>query len=168
MANYKPAPQGFSNPQGRSNGAVERLKAGEYPAQIIQVRVKFSKCGQFEQHSLRVRVEDAANELWEDFWENLTFSEKAMWKVEHVLSAVGVEVGVEREIRPEEWVEKRCRVVLASREDRMEIKRWLPAQRDSHTQREPVKRASVRDFPANTLSRLKAMPVPAGEDGLPF
>ena len=57
MATYKPAPQ------GRSNGSVTgALKAGEYPAQIIQVQVKFSKCGNYEQHALRVRVEDATND----------------------------------------------------------------------------------------------------------
>ncbi len=76
MANYRPAPQ------GRSNGAVTgALKPGEYPATVIQVQVKISKCGNYEQHALRVRVEDTANDHWEDFWERLTFSDTAMWKV---------------------------------------------------------------------------------------
>ena len=81
------------------------MKPGEYPAQIIQVQVKFSKCGNYEQHALRVRVEDAANDHWEDLWERLTFSDTAMWKVEQAMSAVGLDAGVERDILPEEWLE---------------------------------------------------------------
>ncbi len=154
MATYKPVPQ------GRSNGAsVNPLRPGEYPAQIIQVQVKFSKCGTHERHSLRVRVEDAANDHWEDFWENLTFSEKAMWKVEQALQAVGLDAGAECEVLPEHWVEKRCRVQLAEREGRLEIKRWLPAQR--------AKALLVRKTP-DALNRLRAMPAPAGDDDLPF
>ena len=81
------------------------MKPGEYPGQIIQVQVKFSKCGNYEQHALRVRVEDAANEHWEDFWERLTFSDTAMWKVEQALGAVRLDAGAEREIQPEDWLE---------------------------------------------------------------
>lgn len=152
MATYKPAPA------GQSNGRVEQLKAGEYPAQIVQVKVKFSKCGQFEQHGLRVRVEDAGADLWEDFWENLTFSDNAMWKVEHVLSAVGLEVGVECEIAPEDWVERRGRVEIGPKDGKMQIKRWI----------KPARRVAPAKKPPGTYERLKAMAVPSGEDGLPF
>jgi len=94
------------------------LKAGEYPAQIIQVQLKVSKCGTYEQHALRVRVEDAANDHWEDFWERLTFSEGAMWKVEQVLDAVGLNSGQECDVFPGHWLDRRCRVELAERDGR--------------------------------------------------
>ncbi len=134
------------------------MKPGEYPATVIQVQVKISKCGNYEQHALRVRVEDTANDHWEDFWERLTFSDTAMWKVEQALSAVGLDAGVEREILPEDWLEKRCRVELMEKEGKLQIKRWLPAQR--------VKPPLVRKFP-DALERLQGVPVAAG-DGLPF
>jgi hypothetical protein len=93
------------------------LKPGEYPAQIIRVKVKFSKCGNFEQHALRVRVDDTANDHWEDLWERLTLSDTAIWKVEQAMSAVG----------------------LVEKEGKLQIKRWLPEQR--------VKPTLVRKFP---------------------
>jgi hypothetical protein len=139
------------------------LKPGEYPGQIIQVQVKFSKCGNYEQHALRVRVEDAANDHWEDFWERLTFSDSAMWKVEQALGALGLDAGVEREIQPEDWLEKRCRVELADKEGKLQIKRWLPAK--APAQKPPM----VRKFP-DALERLQAAgraPV-AAADTLPF
>ena len=163
MATYKPAPQ------GRSNGSVTgALKPGEYPAQIIQVQVKFSKCGNYEQHALRVRVEDAANDHWEDFWERLTFSDTAMWKVEQAMSAVGLDAGVERDILPEDWVEKRCRVELVEKEGKLQIKRWIKAPVVAKPA--PVSRISARPVVPNALERLQAAgraPVAAG-DGLPF
>ena len=138
------------------------MKPGEYPAQIIQVQVKFSKCGNYEQHSLRVRVEDAANDHWEDFWERLTFSDTAMWKVEQALSAVGLDAGVERDILPEEWVEKRCRVELVEKEGKLQIKRWLPPKAAV------VKAPLVRKIP-DALNRLQAAGrAAAADDGLPF
>ena len=140
------------------------MKPGEYPAQIIQVQVKFSKCGNYEQHALRVRVEDAANDHWEDFWERLTFSDTAMWKVEQAMSAVGLDAGVERDILPEEWVERRGCVQLTEKDGKLEIKRWLPAKAAA-----AVKAPLVRKFP-DALNRLQAAgraPVVA-EDGLPF
>lgn len=152
MATYKPTGDGQ-----RTAAAV--LKAGEYPGTIIQVQVKFSKCGNYEQHALRVRVEDTANDHWEDFWERLTFSDTAMWKVEQVLAAVGLDASEECDVLPEHWVEKRCRVQLAEREGRLEIKRWLPAQR--------AKIPLVRRTP-DALNRLRAMPAPVGDDDLPF
>jgi len=153
MASYKP-----TGPQGRSNGASARtLKAGEYPAQIIQVKLKVSRCGQFDQQALRVRVEDAANDHWEDFWETLTFSDLAMWKVEQVLASVGMDASEECEIAPEHWLEKRCRVSLEERDGRLQIKRWLKR-----------KAAPAGKRPPDALSRLKATPVAVGGDGLPF
>jgi hypothetical protein len=153
------------------------LKPGEYPAQIIQVQVKFSKCGNYEQHALRVRVEDAANDHWEDFWERLTFSDTAMWKVEQALSAVGLDAGVERDILPEEWVEKRCRVELVEKEGKLQIKRCIPAQRGFNVPAakltfnpSAVGRPPARVAVPNALERLHAAgraPVAAG-DGLPF
>ena len=136
------------------------MKPGEYPAQIIQVQVKFSKCGNYEQHALRVRVEDAANDHWEDFWERLTFSDTAMWKVEQAMSAVGLDAGVERDILPEEWVERRGRVQLTEKDGKLEIKRWLPAKA-------AVKAPLVRKFP-DALNRLSRVPAPVAGDGLPF
>ncbi len=169
MANYKPAPQ------GRSNGSVSgALKPGEYPATVIQVQVKISKCGNYEQHALRVRVEDAANDHWEDFWERLTFSDVAMWKVEQALQGVGLDAGVEPEILPEDWLEKRCWVELVEKQGELQIKRWLTAQRVS---KPPVvaKPASVMRLPSrskmpNALERLQAAgrAAVAAEDGLPF
>jgi hypothetical protein len=137
------------------------LKAGEYPAQIIQVQVKFSKCGNYEQHALRVRVEDAANDHWEDFWERLTFSDTAMWKVEQAMSAVGLDAGVERDILPEEWVERRGRVQLTEKDGKLEIKRWLPAKAAA------VKAPLVRKFP-DALNRLSQVSALVAGDGLPF
>jgi hypothetical protein len=101
------------------------LRPGEYPARIIQVQVKASRRGNYEQHALRVRVEDAANEHWEDFWERLTFSDRAMWKVEQAMEAVGLNTHGECDVLPEDWVEKRCRVELGEKEGKMEIKRWI-------------------------------------------
>ena len=138
------------------------MKAGEYPAQIIQVQVKFSKCGNYEQHALRVRVEDAANDHWEDFWERLTFSDTAMWKVEQAMSAVGLDAGVERDILPEEWVERRGRVQLTEKDGKLEIKRWLPAKAAA-----AVKAPLVRKFP-DALNRLSRVPASVAGDGLPF
>jgi hypothetical protein len=161
MATYKPTGDGQ-----RTAAAV--LKAGEYPGTIIQVQVKFSKCGNYEQHALRVRVEDAANDHWEDFWERLTFSDSAMWKVEQAMSAVGLDAGVERDILPEEWMEKRCRVQLVEKEGKLEIKRWIKAPVVAKPA--PVSRISARPAVPNALERLQAAgraPVAAG-DGLPF
>ncbi len=137
------------------------MKPGEYPAQIIQVQVKFSKCGNYEQHALRVLVQDTANDHWEDFWERLTFSDTAMWKVEQAMSAVGLDAGVERNILPEEWVEKRCGVELVEKEGKLQIKRWLPAKAAA------VKAPLVRKFP-DTLNRLSRVPAPVAGAGLPF
>ena len=167
MATYKPAPQGRSN--GAATGA---LKPGEYPAQIIQVQVKFSKCGNYEQHALRVRVEDAANDHWEDFWERLTFSDTAMWKVEQALSAVGLDAGVERDILPEEWVEKRCRVELVEKEGKLQIKRWVPAKAAAARvtfNPSAAGRPPARVAVPNALERLQAAGrAAAADDGLPF
>jgi hypothetical protein len=163
MANYKPT--------GEQTGLLSGLKAGEYPAQIVQVMERRSKCGAFEQHALRVRVEDAANEDWEDFWENLTFSDKAMWKVEQALESVGIDASVESEIRPEDWLEKRCSVQLAEKDGKLQIKAWvkkasLPAvRREAGMPGEEKERARpVQD----ALARLKAGRGAVGEDGLPF
>ncbi len=168
MANYKPAPQ------GRSNGSVSgALKPGEYPATVIQVQVKISKCGNYEQHALRVRVEDTANDHWEDFWERLTFSDVAMWKVEQALQGVGLDAGVEREILPEDWLEKRCRVELVEKEGKLQIKRWIPAQRVSKpplaAKPAAVMRLPSRPMVPNALERLQAAGrAAAADDGLPF
>jgi hypothetical protein len=137
------------------------LKPGEYPATVIQVQVKISKCGNYEQHALRVRVEDTANDHWEDFWERLTFSNTAMWKVEQALQGVGLDAGVEREILPEDWLEKRCRVELVEKEGKLQIKRWLSAKAAA------VKAPLVRKFP-DALNRLSRVPAPVAGDGLPF
>jgi hypothetical protein len=141
------------------------------------VQVKFSKCGNYEQHALRVRVEDAANDHWEDFWERLTFSDTAMWKVEQAMSAVGLDAGVERDILPQEWVERRGRVHLTEKDGKLEIKRWLPVQRGFKAPAakvtfnpSPEGRPSGRPLVPNALERLQAagrVPVAAG-DGLPF
>ncbi len=72
---------------------------------VIQVQAKTSKCGNFEQHALRARVEDTANDHGEDFWERLTFSDVAMWKVEQAMQGVGLDAGAEREILPQDWLE---------------------------------------------------------------
>ncbi len=165
MANYKPAPQ------GRSNGSVSgALRPGEYPATVIQVQVKISKCGNYEQHALRVRVEDTANDHWEDFWERLTFSDVAMWKVEQALQGVGLDAGVERDILPEEWVEKRCRVELVEKEGKLQIKRWIKPAAKVTFNPSAVGRPPARVAVPNALERLHAAgraPV-AAEDGLPF
>ncbi len=91
------------------------------------MQVKFSKCGNYAQHALQVRAEDAANDHWEDFWERLTFSDTAMWKLEQAMRAVGLDAGVERGILLEEWLEKRCRVQLLQNEGKLGIKRWIKA-----------------------------------------
>ncbi len=144
------------------------LKPGEYPATVIQVQVKISKCGNYEQHALRVRVEDTANDHWEDFWERLTFSDTAMWKVEQALQGVGLDAGVEREILPEDWLEKRCRVELVEKEGKLQIKRWLPAQRSPKAPVAASKPSLVRKFP-DALERLQAAGhASAADDGLPF
>jgi hypothetical protein len=135
------------------------LKPGEYPAQIIQVKLKVSKCGHFEQHGLRVRVEDAVNDHWEDFWETLTFSETAMWKVEQAMEAVGLNAGKECEVLPEHWENKQCRVELAEKEGKLQIKRWI--------KRAAVKAPMVRKMP-DAVTRLRAAPAPMDEDAIPF
>ena len=144
------------------------MKPGEYPAQIIQVQLKVSKCGNYEQHALRVRVEDVTNDHWEDFWERLTFSDVAMWKVEQAMQAVGLDAGAECEVLPEHWVEKRCRVQLAEREGRLEIKRWLPAALKAPVVRAPKGLLKGPEAPPDALSRLRAMPTPSIDDDLPF
>ena len=149
MANYKPT--------GEQTGLLSGLKAGEYPAQIVQVTERRSKCGAFEQHALRVRVEDAANEDWEDFWERLTFSDTAMWKVEQVLDAVGLNSGKEGDVLPEHWLDKRCRVELGERDGKLQIKRW------KRKAAAPV----ARKMP-DALTRLKAGRGAVGEDVIPF
>lgn len=156
MAQFRPRNE-------QESARLAGLSPGKYPATIIQVQVKLSKCGNFEQHALRLRVEDAANDHWEDFWERLTFSDKAMWKVEQALEALGLNIGVERDIQPEDWLEKRCRVELADKEGKLQIKRWLPAK--APVQKPPM----VRKFP-DALDRLQAAErVPAAaQDSLPF
>ena len=93
-----------------------------------------SKDGQFAQHSLRVRVFDEVNDDWEDFWELLTFSSKAQWKLEEVMQALGIGfvVGVAVQIEAGDWLGKTGRLVLKEEmeqgQKRLRIGRWLPRE----------------------------------------
>ena len=145
------------------------MRPGEYPATVIQVQVKISKCGNYEQHALRARVEDTANDHWEDFWERLTFSDVAMWKVEQALQGVGLDAGVERDILPEEWVEKRCRVELVEKEGKLQIKRWIKPTAKVTFNPSAAGRPPARVAVPNALERLQAAGrAAAADDGLPF
>lgn len=93
-----------------------------------------SKDGQFSQHSLRARVFDEANDDWEDFWELLTFSPKAQWKLEEVMQALGIgfSVGVAVQVEAGDWLGKTGRLVLKEEmeqgQKRLRIGRWLPRE----------------------------------------
>ncbi len=93
-----------------------------------------SKDGQFAQHSLRARVFDEANDDWEDFWELLTFSPKAQWKLEEVMQALGIgfSVGVAVNLEASDWLGKTGRLVLKEEmeqgQKRLRIGRWLPRE----------------------------------------
>ena len=107
-------------PAGGQAAALSSIKAGAYPCEIVGAVEKVSKDGQFSQHSLRARVFDEANDDWEDFWELLTFSPKAQWKLEEVMQALGIgfSVGVAVQVEAGDWLGKTGRLVLKRRWNR--------------------------------------------------
>jgi hypothetical protein len=121
-------------PVGGQAAALSSIKAGAYPCEIVGAVEKVSKDGQFSQHSLRARVFDEANDDWEDFWELLTFSPKAQWKLEEVMQALGIgfSVGVAVQVEAGDWLGKTGRLVLKEEieqgQKRLRIGRWLPRE----------------------------------------
>ena len=77
-------------PSGEQTPGLSSIKAGTYPCEIVGAVEKVSKDGRFAQHSLRARVFDEQNDDWEDFWELLTFSPKAQWRLEEIMQALGI------------------------------------------------------------------------------
>ncbi len=118
-------------PSGGQSAALSSIKAGTYPCEIVGAVEKISKAGQFAQHNLRARVYDEQNDDWEDFWELLTFSPKAQWKLEEVMLALGIgfTIGVPIDVEASDWIGKTGQVVLKEEmEDgrkRLRIGRWL-------------------------------------------
>jgi hypothetical protein len=118
-------------PSGAQAQTLSTIKAGMYPCEIVGAVAKVSKDGRFEQHSLRVRVFDETSDDWEDFWELLTFSTKAQWKLEEVMQSLGMgfTIGVSMDVEDGDWLGRTGRVVL--KEDnqgplkRLRIGRWV-------------------------------------------
>ena len=81
---------GTFTPSGQQGTIHSSIKAGVYPCEVVGAKAKISKDGNFEQHSLRVRVYDEKNDDWEDFWDLLTFSERAQWKLEEAMLSLGI------------------------------------------------------------------------------
>ena len=121
-------------PSGGQTAALSGIKAGTYPCEIVGAVEKVSKDGRFAQHSLRARVFDEANDDWADFWELLTFSPKAQWKLEEVMQALGIgfTVGVAVSVEASDWIGKTGRLVLKEETEqgqkRLRIGRWLPRE----------------------------------------
>ena len=120
-------------PSGKSTNESS-IRAGEYRCEIVGAVEKTSGDGRFVQHRLRVRVSDELSGDWEDFWELLTFSPRAQWKVEEVLEALGIAftIGIPVEVEPSDWMGRTGRVVLKEEFDggqkRLRIGRWLARQ----------------------------------------
>jgi hypothetical protein len=120
-------------PSGKSTHESS-IRAGEYPCEIVGAVEKTSSDGRFVQHRLRVRVSDDLSGDWEDFWELLTFSPRAQWKVEEVLEALGIgfTIGIPVELEASDWMGKTGRLVLKEDFDggqkRLRIARWLVRQ----------------------------------------
>ena len=122
-------------PTGNQTPLQSSLKAGVYPCEVVGAKAKISKHGNFEQHSLRVRVYDEKNDDWEDFWDLLTFSERAQWKLEEAMEALGIafQVGVPVSIDAEDWIGKTGTVLLKEESEdgqrRLRLNKWLPRER---------------------------------------
>ena len=120
-------------PSGKSTHESS-IRAGEYPCEIVSAVEKTSSDGRFVQHRLRVRVIDELSGDWEDFWELLTFSPRAQWKVEEVLEALGIAftIGIPVDVEPSDWMGRTGRLVLKEEFDggqkRLRIGRWLARQ----------------------------------------
>ena len=125
---------GRFTPSGNQTPEHSSLKAGVYPCEVVGAKAKISKDGAFEQHSLRVRVYDEKNDDWEDFWDLLTFSERAQWKLEEAMKALGIafQIGVAVSVDAEDWIGKTGTVLL--KEDyedgqkRLRLNKWLPRE----------------------------------------
>lgn len=118
-------------PSGGQSAALSSIKAGIYPCEIVGAVERISKSGN-TQHNLRARVYDEQNDDWEDFWELLTFSSKAQWKLEEVMQALGIgfTIGVAIDVEASDWVGRTGKLVLKEEmEDgrkRLRIGRWVP------------------------------------------
>ncbi len=118
-------------PAGAQSPALSSIKAGMYPCEIVGAVAKISKDGRFEQHSLRVRVFDEKNDDWEDFWELLTFSSKAQWKLEEVMTSLGMgfTIGQLMEIEAGDWMGRTGKLLLKEDKEpgqnRLRIGRWI-------------------------------------------
>ena len=118
-------------PSGAQAQTLSTIKAGVYPCEIVGAVAKISKDGHFEQHSLRVRVFDEAHDNWEDFWELLTFSTKAQWKLEEVMTALGMRftIGVSVDVEAGDWMGRTGQLVLKEEKqdgkNRLRISRWV-------------------------------------------
>jgi hypothetical protein len=80
-------------------------------------------------------VYDEKNDDWEDFWDLLTFSERAQWKLEEAMEALGIDfqVGVPVSIDAEDWIGKTGTVLLKEESEdgqrRLRLNKWLPRER---------------------------------------
>lgn len=143
-------------PSGAQAQSISTIKAGVYPCEIVGAVAKISKDGHFEQHSLRVRVFDELHDNWEDFWELLTFSAKAQWKLEEVMKALGMRftIGVSVDVEAGDWMGRTGQIVLKEEKqdgkDRLRIGRWMAHEG------------------APFQTGLEGRTVSASSDGLPF
>lgn len=125
---------GTFTPSGQQGTIHSSIKAGVYPCEVVGAKAKISKDGNFEQHSLRVRVYDEKNDDWEDFWDLLTFSERAQWKLEEAMLSLGIgfQVGVTVHVDAEDWIGKTGTVVLKEETEdgqrRLRLNKWLPRE----------------------------------------
>jgi hypothetical protein len=125
---------GRFTPSGNQTPEHSSLKAGVYPCEVVGAKAKISKDGAFEQHSLRVRVYDEKNDDWEDFWDLLSFSERAQLNLEEAMKTLGIafQIGVAVSVDAEDWIGKTGTVLL--KEDyedgqkRLRLNKWLPRE----------------------------------------
>ena len=125
---------GRFTPSGSQTPEHSSIKAGVYPCEVVGAKAKVSKDGAFEQHSLRVRVYDERNDDWEDFWDLLTFSERAQWKLEEAMKSLGIpfQIGVAVSVDAEDWIGKTGTVLLKEESEdgqkRLRLNKWLPRE----------------------------------------
>ena len=115
--------------QDRKGGCI--LPAGTYIADVLEAEDAFSTKGD-PQIKMKIRLL-GGSEGDGLCWENLTFVEKALWRVDSFLKATAAPppLGTQVDLSAAQCVGRRARVkVIVSQSnsgtDRNEIKQWLP------------------------------------------
>lgn len=97
---------------------------GIHPCRVAGVREGHSRDGSVQWH-LRLEVVEGEHAGRTAAWDTLTWSERGVPRVKHVLEALGFDVRGEIDLEPEDLVGRRARVelVLEEREDPLRSRR---------------------------------------------